>query len=49
MLAIRQLERVIKGPTGLLTLVGIDLFIDGLVLGIGFAAGMKAGLLLTIA
>ena len=49
MLAIRQLERVIKGPTGLLTLVAIDLFIDGLVLGIGFAAGMKAGLLLTIA
>ncbi len=49
MLAIRQLERVIKGPTGLLTLVGVDILIDGLVLGIAFAAGAKAGLLLTIA
>lgn len=49
MLTIRQLERVIKGPTGLLTLVGVDLLIDGLVLGIAFAAGAKAGLLLTIA
>jgi len=49
MLAIRQLERVIKGPAGLLTLVGVDILIDGLVLGIAFAAGAKAGLLLTIA
>jgi zinc transporter, ZIP family len=49
MLAVRQLERVIKGPTGLLTLVGVDVLIDGLVLGIAFAAGAKAGLLLTIA
>lgn len=49
MLAIRQLERVIKGPTGLLTLVGVDVLIDGLVLGIAFVAGAKAGLLLTIA
>ncbi len=49
MLAIRQLERVIKGPTGLLTLVGVDILIDGLVLGIAFAEGAKVGLLLTIA
>lgn len=49
MLAIRQLERLIKGPAGLLTLVGVDIVIDGLVLGIAFAAGAKAGLLLTIA
>jgi ZIP family zinc transporter len=49
MLAIRQLERVIEGPAGLLTLVGVDILIDGLVLGIAFAAGAKAGLLLTIA
>ena len=27
--------------------VGIDILIDGLVLGIGFAAGAKQGLLLT--
>ncbi|MEM5474460.1 transporter [Hoeflea sp. AS60] len=49
MLAVRQLERVMKGPAGLLTLVGVDILIDGLVLGIAFAAGANAGLLLTIA
>ena len=49
MLAIRQLERLIEGPAGMLTLVGVDILIDGLVLGIAFAAGAKAGLLLTIA
>jgi len=32
-----------------LATIGIDLLIDGLVLGIGFAAGAKAGLLLTVA
>ena len=49
MLAIRKLERTIEGPTGMLTLVGADILIDGLVLGIAFAAGGQAGLLLTIA
>ena len=49
MLAIRQLERGTEGPVGLITLVGVDILIDGLVLGIAFAAGAKAGLLLTIA
>lgn len=36
-------------PWGLLVGVGIDLFIDGLLLGIGFAAGAKEGTLLAIA
>ena len=36
-------------PMGLLTGVGIDILIDGLLLGIGFAAGAKEGLLLAIA
>lgn len=49
MLAIKQVETYVKGPVGLLTMVGVDIFIDGLVLGIGFAAGAKTGLLLTIA
>lgn len=49
MLGIRQLERVVAGPSGLLTLVGVDILIDGLVLGIAFAAGAQAGLLLTVA
>lgn len=49
MLLVKRLEEWAKGPVGLLTTVGIDILIDGLVLGIGFAAGAKAGLLLTIA
>jgi ZIP family zinc transporter len=36
-------------PIGLLVAVGIDLSIDGLLLGIGFAAGAKEGMLLAIA
>ncbi|MCI1189776.1 transporter [Hymenobacter sp. DH14] len=36
-------------PMGLLTGVGIDILIDGLLLGIGFATGAKEGLLLAIA
>ncbi|MBO3272054.1 ZIP family metal transporter [Hymenobacter defluvii] len=36
-------------PMGLLTGVGIDILIDGLLLGIGFAAGAEEGLLLGIA
>ena len=39
MLLVKQLEEWVKGPVGLLTTVGIDILIDGLVLGIGFAAG----------
>jgi ZIP family zinc transporter len=36
-------------PMGLLTGVGIDILIDGLLLGIGFAVGAKEGLLLATA
>lgn len=36
-------------PWGLLGAVGIDVLVDGLILGIGFAVGGTAGLLLTIA
>lgn len=49
MLMVKQVEERFKGPAGLLTAVGVDILIDGLVLGIGFAAGERAGLLLTIA
>lgn len=49
MLLVKQLENWVEGPIGLLATVGIDILIDGLVLGVGFAAGAKAGLLLTIA
>ena len=37
MLAIKQIESYMKGPVGLLTMVGVDIFIDGMVLGIGFS------------
>ena len=36
-------------PMGLLLVTGVDLLIDGLVLGIAFAAGEKAGILLAAA
>lgn len=49
MLLVRQLEERIDGPVGLLTIVGIDMLIDGLVLGLGFVAGGTTGILLTIA
>ena len=37
------------GALGLIVTVGVDVVIDGLLIGIGFAAGGKAGVLLTIA
>ena len=38
-----------KLPVGLLVAVGVDIFIDGLLLGIGFTAGATEGMLLAIA
>lgn len=49
MLGVRLLEKRVKGPVGLMTVTGIDILVDGLVLGIAFAAGAKAGFLLTVA
>lgn len=36
-------------PTSLLLALGVDIALDGLLIGVGFAAGAKQGLLLTIA
>lgn len=36
-------------PMGLLVAIGVDIFIDGLLLGIGFSAGNTEGMLLAIA
>ena len=36
-------------PVSLLVAIGVDIFIDGLLLGIGFSAGNKEGILLAIA
>ena len=49
MLLIKRLGEMSKGTLGLVVMVAIDIFIDGLVLGIGFAAGAKQGFLLTVA
>ena len=38
-----------RRPTGLLIALGVDIALDGLLIGVGFAAGEKQGLLLTIA
>lgn len=38
-----------KQPTSLIAILGIDIALDGLLIGLGFAAGQKQGLLLTIA
>ena len=49
MLALKSMEARYKGPLAMLGAVGIDIFIDGLVLGLAFVAGARAGLLLTVA
>ena len=49
MLGIKRLGETTKGTLGLVVMVAVDIFIDGLVLGIGFAAGAKQGFLLTVA
>lgn len=46
MLLVKRLGERVKGPAGLIATVGIDVLVDGLVLGIGFAAGARQGLLL---
>ncbi|KZC01450.1 zinc transporter ZupT [Methylobacterium sp. PvP062] len=38
-----------KGPVGLMSVMGIDILVDGLVPGNAFTAGAKAGILLTVA
>ncbi len=49
MLLIEEIGKRNDSQAGTLTLIGVDMFIDGLVLGLGFAASAKAGLLLTVA
>lgn len=38
-----------RAPVGMLAAVGVDILLDGILMGIAFAAGAKEGLLLTIA
>ncbi|MES3151638.1 ZIP family metal transporter [Sphingomonas faeni] len=49
MLSLKALEGRAIGPIAMLGAVAVDILIDGLVLGLAFVAGGKAGVLLTIA
>lgn len=49
MLALKSATEKKGGPAGLAVTAGIDLLVDGLVLGISFIAGMQQGILLAIA
>lgn len=49
MLLVKHLGARTKSAFGRVAVTAVDLLIDGLVLGLGFAAGAKQGLLLTVA
>ena len=49
MLALKHLGSKTVGKAGLIALIAADLLIDGIVLGLAFLSGEKAGLMLTIA
>lgn len=49
MLFVKSVTERATGSIGLLVVIGVDVLIDGIVLGIGFASGARAGFLLTIA
>lgn len=49
MLALRMQTEGKEGSRALLAGVGTDIFIDGLLIGIGFAAGERGGILLSVA
>jgi ZIP family zinc transporter len=49
MLMIKHFSSRVQGPVSIAAITGVDILIDGLVLGISFAAGARQGLLLTIA
>lgn len=49
MLLLRHFTGKVRGPAGLVGASAIDALIDGLVLGLGFAAGRHQGTLLAIA
>lgn len=49
MLTLKACESHAQGPVAMLGAVSVDILIDGLVLGLAFVAGARAGLLMTIA
>ena len=49
MLGLKAIEGRASGPVAMLAAVAVDILIDGLVLGLAFVAGARAGILLTVA
>lgn len=49
MFAIKQAGAKHPGPVAMVLLIGLDIFIDGVVLGVGFAGGMRHGVILLAA
>lgn len=52
MLAVRYFSRRMEGSSGSVGLIaasGVDVFIDGLLIGVSFDVGLKAGIIITIA
>jgi len=49
MLTLKGAQSEGKGPRALLVAIGLDILIDGMVLGLAFLAGARAGFLLTVA
>lgn len=49
MLGLKSIEGRTRGPLALIGAIAVDLLIDGMVLGLAFIAGAKAGFLLAIA
>jgi ZIP family zinc transporter len=49
MLTLKAGESQSQGPVAMLGAISVDILIDGLVLGLAFVAGARAGLLMTIA
>ncbi|MDX2275612.1 MAG: transporter [Hyphomonadaceae bacterium] len=49
MFSIKLLGARFPGPAAMIALIGLDIFIDGIVLGVSFAGGVRHGLILLIA
>lgn len=49
MLVVREVGSRAQGPVALVSMIGVDILVDGLVLGLAFAAGAREGLVLAIA
>jgi ZIP family zinc transporter len=49
MFAVKEIGERSKGPWAMVALIGLDIFIDGIVIGMGFAVGARQGGILLLA